>query len=209
MTGSGNVASDIVAWAVSQEGKPYSWGGTGPDSYDCSGLCEAAYKNGGGVSIPRVAAAQQAAGKTVQASQLGPSDLCFIGTPAYHVVMYAGDGQVIAADNRSYPVRLRAFDPTEFSGGYRQFVDTSGVQSSIISDLTNQIPGYTALDGLYHVFEGVNSVSTHILSATWWKRVGKFGIGIFIIGLALVLINRKQIENAAGKAAKAAAVVAK
>ena len=40
------------AWAKTQAGKPYIYGGTGPKGYDCSGLVYAAYKRVG-FTLPR------------------------------------------------------------------------------------------------------------------------------------------------------------
>lgn len=43
-------------WALRQVGKPYKWGATGPNSFDCSGLVYAAYR-AVGVKIPRLTTA--------------------------------------------------------------------------------------------------------------------------------------------------------
>ena len=52
-------AATAIAYARAQLGKPYEWGGTGPDAYDCSGLVWAAYQSAG-VDIPRTSEAQWA-----------------------------------------------------------------------------------------------------------------------------------------------------
>jgi cell wall-associated NlpC family hydrolase len=36
--------AQVIAYARAQIGKPYAWGGTGPDAYDCSGLVMMAYR---------------------------------------------------------------------------------------------------------------------------------------------------------------------
>lgn len=201
-----DIRASITAWAESQEGKPYQWGGIGPNGYDCSGLVYEAYLHGGNVHIPRVAAAQQAAGHGIDASQLQPSDLCFEGHPAYHVVMYAGSGQVVAADHSGTNVRMRPFDAAEFTGGFRTFnlpADTSGVP--IDTTLTGiHIPNPLApLEGVYHVIEGIDSVFKRLASVTWWERIGKGALGLFIIIATFVIINRKRIGEAAITTAKA------
>jgi cell wall-associated NlpC family hydrolase len=200
----------IITYAVAQVGKPYVWGGTGPDSFDCSGLCVASYKNGAGITIPRVAAAQQSAGSSVDVAQLQPADLCFIGNPAFHVVMFIGNNEVVAADHTGVPVRTRAFNSSEFTGGFRSLANLppdsgQGLGSSVLGS----IPGVGAVDGLLHIAEGVNGVAMHLTSATFWQRIGKFSLGILIVVTALVIINRKRIEQAAGTATKAAAVIPK
>ena len=41
------IAARAIAFALAQLGKPYVWGATGPDAYDCSGLVYAAYASAG------------------------------------------------------------------------------------------------------------------------------------------------------------------
>lgn len=65
-------AEKALAFARSQVGKPYVWGATGPDSYDCSGLTQAAWK-AAGVDIPRVTYDQVNAGTTVSSPTPSPA----------------------------------------------------------------------------------------------------------------------------------------
>jgi cell wall-associated NlpC family hydrolase len=89
-----------VAWARAQIGKPYKWGGSGPDGFDCSGLTSQAWLNGGGKAIPRTAAGQYAAATKVPFDSMRPGDLIFWGSSAtsiYHVAIYAGGGAMVEA----------------------------------------------------------------------------------------------------------------
>ena len=88
-------AGQAVAFAYAQLGKPYQWGATGPGSYDCSGLVQAAWASAG-VSIPRVTYDQWAALPHVSASSIQPGDLLFYEGEG-HVAMYVGDGYMIDA----------------------------------------------------------------------------------------------------------------
>jgi peptidoglycan DL-endopeptidase CwlO len=88
-------AGKAVAFAYAQLGKPYVWGATGPDSYDCSGLVQAAWA-AAGVSIPRVTYDQWAALPHIPASSIQPGDLLFYDGEG-HVAMYVGDGYIIDA----------------------------------------------------------------------------------------------------------------
>jgi cell wall-associated NlpC family hydrolase len=88
-------AQKAVAFAYAQLGKPYQWGATGPGSFDCSGLVQAAWA-AAGVSIPRTTYEQWAALPHVSTSALEPGDLLYMDGIG-HVVMYVGDGQIIDA----------------------------------------------------------------------------------------------------------------
>ena len=88
-------AGQAVAFAYAQLGKPYVWGATGPDSYDCSGLVQAAWA-AAGVSIPRITYDQWAALPHISSSSLEPGDLLFYAGES-HVAMYVGNGYIIDA----------------------------------------------------------------------------------------------------------------
>ena len=78
-----------MAFAESQIGKPYRWGGAGPATYDCSGLTMVAWAKAG-VSMPHSAQDQYNMTAGILFSDLQPGDLVFFGTPTdvYHVSMY-------------------------------------------------------------------------------------------------------------------------
>jgi peptidoglycan DL-endopeptidase CwlO len=88
-------AERAVAFAFAQLGKPYRWGATGPGSFDCSGLAQAAWA-AAGVSIPRDTYEQWAALPHIAASALQPGDLLYYDGVG-HVAMYVGDGYIIDA----------------------------------------------------------------------------------------------------------------
>nr|WP_107903984.1 C40 family peptidase [Streptomyces chartreusis] len=97
-------AEKTLAFARSQIGKPYVWGATGPDSYDCSGLTQAAWK-AAGVDIPRVTYDQVNAGTTVPLSSAQPGDLVFFYDDVTHVGIYIGNGMMIHAPKPGAYVR--------------------------------------------------------------------------------------------------------
>ena len=91
----GGVASKITQIAGTQLGKPYVFGsGPSTESFDCSDLIQWAYKQMG-IRIPRVTYDQIKIGRSVKGQKLQPGDLVFPNTG--HVVMYVGNGKVIAA----------------------------------------------------------------------------------------------------------------
>jgi cell wall-associated NlpC family hydrolase len=89
-------AAVAVAFAKAQLGKPYVWGATGPGSYDCSGLVQAAWA-AAGVALPRTTYEQINAGMRIPISDLQPGDLVFYYSGASHVGMYVGGGEIIHA----------------------------------------------------------------------------------------------------------------
>jgi peptidoglycan DL-endopeptidase CwlO len=97
-------AATAVNTAKAQLGKPYVYGGAGPDSFDCSGLTMYAWR-AGGVGLPHSAAMQYDAISHISVSQLQPGDLVFFYTPIEHVGMYVGGGQMIDAPYTGAVVR--------------------------------------------------------------------------------------------------------
>lgn len=93
---SGN-ARAALQFAFAQIGKPYRYGGTGPSGWDCSGLVQGAWRNGG-VSLPRTTWEQWSwgASRKVSLNDLQPGDLIF-SEGLGHVTMYAGNGQIVHA----------------------------------------------------------------------------------------------------------------
>ncbi|MGX1774588.1 NlpC/P60 family protein [Nocardia brasiliensis] len=101
-----------LAAAVSQTGKPYEWGGTGPFTWDCSGLVQWAFRQVG-VNIPRTTWEQARAGAPVPFFALSPGDVVVLNTDGSHVGIYAGFGQIFNAYDWGVPVGLsplRQFD---------------------------------------------------------------------------------------------------
>ena len=118
LAGAGPVPNSTVASAISfaqaQLGKPYLFGGTGPDAFDCSGLVMMAYR-AAGVDIPRTSEQQWLWGPQVPASQVEPGDLVFFaggdGTPTApgHVGLVIGHDVMIEAYATGFPLRVSAF----------------------------------------------------------------------------------------------------
>ncbi|MER5751654.1 NlpC/P60 family protein [Streptomyces sp. NPDC002088] len=97
-------AEKALAFARAQIGKPYVWGATGPDSYDCSGLTQAAWK-AAGVTLPRTTYDQVNAGTTVSLADAQPGDLVFFYDDVSHVGIYIGNGMMIHAPKPGAYVR--------------------------------------------------------------------------------------------------------
>ncbi|MFE0107113.1 NlpC/P60 family protein [Streptomyces sp. NPDC059009] len=100
-------AAKVIDFAEAQMGKPYVWGATGPDSFDCSGLTQAAWKSAG-ISLPRTTWDQVKVGTTVKTADAKPGDLVFFYDDISHVGIYIGNGKMIHAPKPGANVRVES-----------------------------------------------------------------------------------------------------
>jgi cell wall-associated NlpC family hydrolase len=113
--------TDLVRTAEQFLGLHYLWGGLSAWGYDCSGLTWAVYR-AHGITIPRDADAQFAAGATVTLARMKPGDLLFYEHPIVgHVAMYVGGGKMIEAPNSASEVRIVPVRTNDFRGARRFF----------------------------------------------------------------------------------------
>ncbi|MBM7054862.1 MULTISPECIES: NlpC/P60 family protein [Streptomyces] len=103
-----NMGAAALSAAATQIGKPYVSGGSGPNSYDCSGLTQWAFAQAG-VSITRTTYTQQNDGQRIGRSQLKPGDLVFFNGLS-HVGFYAGNNQILHAPKPGTVVRYESMD---------------------------------------------------------------------------------------------------
>ncbi|MFI1930337.1 NlpC/P60 family protein [Streptomyces sp. NPDC020330] len=111
-------AEKVLAFARAQIGKPYVWGATGPSSYDCSGLTQAAWREAG-VTLPRTTWDQVEVGTRVATSDLQPGDLVFFYDDISHVGIYKGDGMMIHAPKPGANVREESIYSMPIHGSVR------------------------------------------------------------------------------------------
>lgn len=102
-------SSDVAASAADQAqgkiGTPYSWGGNGPDAFDCSGLVHWSYAQAG-VSLPRTTQSQVGSGSAVARDDLQLGDLLFFYSGNSHVGIYAGENTMVHAPSSGSSVRV-------------------------------------------------------------------------------------------------------
>jgi cell wall-associated NlpC family hydrolase len=89
-------AAGAIEEARRQLGKPYVYGGAGPDAFDCSGLTAWAWGHAGH-PLPHSSEAQYAVTTHIPVADLQPGDLVFYGSPPHHVGIYVGGGTMINA----------------------------------------------------------------------------------------------------------------
>jgi cell wall-associated NlpC family hydrolase len=101
-TGEGMMA---VQAALTRIGSPYSWGGSGPNQFDCSGLVMWAFQQAG-ISLPHSSQALARGGQPVDTSQMQPGDVVNYYSDASHSAIYIGDGMMVHASTYGTPVRV-------------------------------------------------------------------------------------------------------
>jgi cell wall-associated NlpC family hydrolase len=119
-TGQAPGANKAIAYARAQLGKPYQWGGAGPDSFDCSGLTMMAWQQAG-VYFPHLAQDQYDMTQRISVADASPGDLIFFGTPSnvYHVGLYVGNGQMIDAPETGQTVSVQSIYWSDLLGAGR------------------------------------------------------------------------------------------
>ena len=114
----GDRGSRAAQFACQQIGKRYVWAADGPNTYDCSGLTEAAWRSVG-VSLPHNALEQKYATPRVAVGDLRPGDLVFYYSDVHHVVIYVGNGWVVSAPTFGIPVEMQKIDMSRYNSAGR------------------------------------------------------------------------------------------
>jgi peptidoglycan DL-endopeptidase CwlO len=124
---SSGVRSRIVSIALAQRGDRYVSGGTGPDTFDCSGLVRYAYaqagvsgKLGGGHSASAMLAWGRANGLTSRSGGR-PGDVVIYGNGS-HAGIYLGNGKIVSALNPSQGIRVTGL--YALGSGFTAFIHT-------------------------------------------------------------------------------------
>lgn len=108
----------VVAEAARHKGKPYVYGATGPNSFDCSGFVQYVY-NRIGVKVPRTSGTQAAAARPVSkgSKQLGDLIIFRTGGVVTHVGIYAGEGTMWVARRTGTTITRQDIYTTDYSVG--------------------------------------------------------------------------------------------
>ncbi|HEX2213814.1 MAG TPA: peptidoglycan hydrolase RipC [Mycobacterium sp.] len=105
----GGHSATVIQAALSRIGSPYSWGGSGPNAFDCSGLVMWSFQQAG-ISLPHSSQALANGGQSVSMDQMQPGDLVTYYSDASHVGIYIGDGMMVHASTYGTPVRVAPVD---------------------------------------------------------------------------------------------------
>jgi len=194
-----NRADAAIAFALQQVGKPYQWGATGPNAFDCSGLAMAAWE-AAGVEITRTTYTQVHQGSAVNPSigSLLPGDLVF--PDPGHVQIYVGGNQIVEAPHTGANVRT---GPVRGIWAARRVSEPGTPITGVIQTAD---PTITQQAGIFDWATGLGDFFDKITNPYFWLRVGEIIAGIALVILAVVVMNKGRIEEAGKIAAKVAVV---
>jgi len=105
----GGVGPTVIQAALSRIGSPYSWGGSGPNAFDCSGLVMWSFQQAG-ISLPHSSQALANGGAPVSMDQIQPGDVINYYSDASHTAIYIGNGMMVHASTYGTPVRVAPMD---------------------------------------------------------------------------------------------------
>jgi cell wall-associated NlpC family hydrolase len=105
----GGHGTTVIQAALSRIGSPYSWGGSGPNAFDCSGLVMWSFQQAG-ISLPHSSQALANGGAPVSMDQIQPGDVINYYSDASHTAIYIGNGMMVHASTYGTPVRVAPMD---------------------------------------------------------------------------------------------------
>ncbi|MFF3853028.1 NlpC/P60 family protein [Micromonospora sp. NPDC002575] len=110
-----SAARTAIRTACAQVGDPYVWGATGPNSFDCSGLTQYAYK-AAGIHLTHFTGAQWNEGRAIPRSEARPGDLVFFFSDLHHVGLYIGNDKMVHAPRAGKPVNVSSINTMPVAG---------------------------------------------------------------------------------------------
>lgn len=180
----GTVATKAIGIAAQQAGKPYIWGASGPDTFDCSGLVHYAYSNAGLPGAGRATshlwttASIRFMGDPVAPGSEQPGDL--VMPHSGHVGICIGGNKMWNAPQTGIPVRIDSYSKTfairriTSPGSGTANATTTGFETTANgpiewwNDFVNAVHGFDA--ALQWLADGHN-----------WIRIGEVIGGAFLI----------------------------
>lgn len=168
LPGLGNSA---VGLAEQQIGTPYVWGGEQPGGFDCSGLVQWTYGKLG-VTLPRTAAEQGAAGSPVSPADARPGDLVYFNHPGSvdHIGIYVGNGKWVVAPHTGAQVRIEDVDLSKATS-IRRVSGTPSGPAAVPGTWSAGLPvAGQQYAGLLQKAAEQNGVDPRLLSAVAWTE---------------------------------------
>lgn len=109
LVGGSEAGRKFAETALTKLGKPYVWGATGPNQFDCSGLVDWAAQTSTGHSLPRVTYDLIKMGTRINPADARPGDLVFSNFSSRgpeHVQIALGGGKVVHAPQNNDVVKI-------------------------------------------------------------------------------------------------------
>lgn len=187
-------SDQVIAYAMTELGKPYVFGDEGPNEFDCSGLMQWVFAHLG-VKLPRTAAEQQQATSRVQSPS--PGDLVFFGSPAYHVGLYIGDGKMISAPHPGAVVHVGPVGTATNYGRVKGLGLTGTVITTVAAGTQAAANTVTTALGLGSLTDSISQIAYEALFAV---------LGLALIGAGVYKLASPSIKKAAAAAATATGI---
>lgn len=114
-----SITHDVEKTAKKLLGRPYVWGATGPNKFDCSGFTQKVFRKAG-IKIPRNSRAQAKVGQYITFNQLKCGDMVFFATNkknakrVTHVGIYLEEGKFIHASSGGKRVMISSFEKNPY-----------------------------------------------------------------------------------------------
>ncbi|WP_412102881.1 NlpC/P60 family protein [Plantactinospora sp. KLBMP9567] len=108
-------AAIAVRTACEQLGDPYVWGAVGPNSFDCSGLTQYAWK-AAGIHLTHFTGDQWKETRSVSRAEARAGDLVFFFEDLHHVGIYLGNGKLVHASRAGQPVKVASIEYMPLAG---------------------------------------------------------------------------------------------
>lgn len=208
----------VVQFALDQIGKPYVYGGSGPDSWDCSGLTKGAYA-AIGIDMPHDSTLQAVMGNAVDKNAIQTGDLVFKfgdGVENGHVGIALDPGSMVVAPHTGTNVQVQAID-LEATTAVRRLVGGGGSMPDLqrvppTTSNTNWLNPLDAARSIGDIAKSVGSISGQIGKMAAWLtnrhnilRLLQMLMGIWgiILGIGIMAKIPQQLPGVAMKAALA------
>jgi hypothetical protein len=191
-------AQDAINYASAQIGKPYVFGTNGPDTFDCSGLTQAAYAHANPpVRLTHFTGTQVLEGVAVSKNSLIPGDLIF--PDPGHVQLYIGGGRVIEAPHAGALVQERSmYGVWQARRVARDGLMATGTTGVSPEEKALTLAGFD-LGDLARVGSATKIFDT-LASLTFWKRGAYIILGGLFIFVGVTILAAYMIFRA-GRAA--------
>ncbi|MGG5371918.1 NlpC/P60 family protein [Enterococcus sp. AZ196] len=172
--------NSVVSKAREQIGKPYAWGASGPNAFDCGGLVKYVYKQAVNVDLPMGTINQEKYGTEASMSDLQSGDLLFYGNrgATYHVGIYIGNNQMIHSPQPGQTVT--AVDIKYFYPNFaRRILKSAGTDPNVYPSTDGQASNerfifrmYNKNDGQHH-YTQLTGEAVNLINVGWnYEGVG-------------------------------------